>query len=454
LTPSPPAPATSPHQVALVNPASSQNPRLRRLRKDLRASTIDGGMFNLMVGMGETYLPAFVLAMGLGEIAAGMVVSIPLLVGATLQLISPWAVARLGSYRSWVTLCAATQGCAFLPLAAMAWHGRTTGWELAELLGVYVAASLYWGAGLAAGPAWNSWMETVIPLRVRASFFAWRSRLGQAGLLLGFVGGGLLLDSARKQGQVLPMFALLFTIAAVCRLVSARYLARHSERPIAPDAQQHVSIGELCRRIGAGRGERVLLFFLAMQWAVQISGPYFNPYMLGQIRISYFDYMLLMAASFCGKIVALPACGKLAYRYGTERLLLIGAIGIFPLAGMWLYADDFPEMLLLQFVGGVTWAAYELATLLTFFERVRSQERTSILTLFNFLHSAALVAGSLVGGLFLQTLGKNPEAYLALFALSSIVRAGVLAWMWLALRTPHTSPATSPPVPASSVPEP
>jgi MFS family permease len=402
--------------------------RVKRLRKDLRASAIDGTAFNLMVGLGETYLPAFILALGLGEIAAGMVVAIPLLVGATLQLIAPAGVCWLGSNRLWVVSCALVQGACFLPLAAMAWWGTHPDWFVALLVGSYAIASVYWGAGLAGGPPWNSWIETIVPLRVRASFFAWRSRLGQAGLLVGFVAGGLLLDAARARGAVLPAFAAIFVAASLCRFVSARYLARHGERKPALDLQLTVSMTEVVRRmLTRGRHERVLLFFLAMQWAVQISGPYFNPYMLGQIGISYFNYMLLVAASFAGKIVAYPMCGRLAYRYGTRRLLYVGSIGIFPLAGMWLYATEFPAMIALQFVGGMTWAAFELATLLTFFEKVRKDERTSILTVFNFLHSAALVGGSLVGGALISWLGKNPHAYLAVFALSSCVRVLVLA---------------------------
>lgn len=427
--PQPPRAAeVPPTESAAVASTPPRPRRVKRLRKDLRASAIDGTAFNLMVGLGETYIPAFILALGLGEIAAGMVVAIPLLVGATLQLVAPAGVRWLGSNRLWVVICASIQGVCFLPLAGMAWWGTHPDSFVPLLIGSYAIASVYWGAGLAAGPPWNSWIETIVPLRVRASFFAWRSRLGQLGLLAGFVSGGLLLDYARPLGQVLPAFAAIFLTAAVCRVISARYLARHSERPPALDSQKSVSMLEVVRRMCThGRHERVLLFFLAMQWAVQISGPYFNPYMLGQIGISYFNYMLLVAFSFAGKIVAYPMCGRLAYRYGTKRLLYVGAIGIFPLAGMWLYANDFHEMLALQFVGGVTWAAFELATLLTFFEKVRKEERTSILTVFNFLHSAALVGGSLMGGALITWLGKNPHAYLAVFALSSCLRVFVLA---------------------------
>src|SRR5262249_54123491 len=83
-------------------PAMLPRSRRRSLRKNLRNSMSDGAAFSVMVGTGETYFPAFVLAMGMGEIAAGLVASIPILVGAILQMVSPAAVVKLGSNRRWV----------------------------------------------------------------------------------------------------------------------------------------------------------------------------------------------------------------------------------------------------------------------------------------------------------------------------------------------------------------
>ena len=64
--------------------------RIAAVRKDLRASLADGASFSVMVGIGETYLAAFVLALGMGEIAAGLISSIPLLAGSVLQLGDGW----------------------------------------------------------------------------------------------------------------------------------------------------------------------------------------------------------------------------------------------------------------------------------------------------------------------------------------------------------------------------
>lgn len=400
------------------------------LRRDLRCSIADGACFSIMVGIGETYFPAFVLALGLGEIASGLVASVPLLIGAVLQLISPYAVTWLGSNRRWVVTCVLLQASSFVPLFAAALFGNF------PAVAVFAAVAVYWGAGLGAGPAWNTWMETVVPLRVRAPFFAMRTRFGQAGVLGGFLVGGIALQYGKNAGSALTAFAVIFAIAGICRFLSGRFLSYQSETDTTIlDEQRTVPMPELMRRIWRGGSERILVYFLAVQVVVQISGPYFSPFMLGQLKISYLDYMLLLATSFLGKIVALPACGRLAARFGAMRLLWFGGIGIIPVSGLWLYAGtSYPRLVALQFLAGVVWAAYELAMFLLFFETVRREERTSILTTFNLANQTALVMGALCGGAILKLLGVCPEAYLVLFAISSFGRAASLLVLRLAPR--------------------
>src|SRR5262245_13162494 len=94
------APFVAPHERCVRRPSLSldappstkERSRRRALRKNLRNSVSDGASFSVMVGIGETYFPAFVLALGMGEIASGLIASIPLLMGAVLQMISPAAV--------------------------------------------------------------------------------------------------------------------------------------------------------------------------------------------------------------------------------------------------------------------------------------------------------------------------------------------------------------------------
>jgi len=217
-----------------LDPASHHPPRTREtgrtsLRRDLRASSADAVAFSLMVGTGETYVPAFALALGASDVAAGMLASAPLMSGAILQLVSPRAVRRLGSHRRWMVLCAALQAVSFVPLLLGAALGALP-------IGVlFVAMAFYWGTGMATGPTWNTWMETLIPPSLRARYLAGRTRRAQFALLVGMLAGALLLGHGRETNNLMPAFALLFAAAASFRAVSAVFLSRQSEPQPLPD---------------------------------------------------------------------------------------------------------------------------------------------------------------------------------------------------------------------------
>lgn len=419
-------------QPRVIAPARSAA-RVGCTRKDLRAMTADGAIFSVMVGIGETYLPAFVLAAGMGELAAGLVATLPMVAGALLQLISPAAVRRLGSYRRWVVLCAGCQATAFLPLAWAAWTGQIAGWL------VFSMAAIYWGTGLAAGPAWNSWAATLVPGAMRAGYFALRTRFSQLGVLVGFLTGGLTLQAFASTQTAVTAFAALFLTASICRFCSAGLLASQSE-PRPPDSKhRRVPPGEL---LAARRSDGALLiYFFAVQTAAQIAGPFFTPFMLKHIRFSYYEYVALIGTAYATKALALPALGQLARRFGTRRLLWLGGLAIVPVSALWLVSNAFGYLVLVQIASGLAWAAYELAMFLLFFEAIRDEERTSVLTTYNLGNAAATAIGSLLGGGILRLVGEAPATYLLIFGLSSVAR---LVAMALLVRVPGTASAVMP----------
>lgn len=407
------------------------------LRGDLRAILGEGVAANLMVGAGENYLAAFVLAIGLGQVAAGLITTIPLLAGSVLQLVSPAAIRYLGSHRRWVVMCAVLQALSFVPLAAAAFAGEMS------TLTVFAVVAVYWGAGLGISAAWNTWVDTLVPARIRAPYFARRTRAGQLALLLGFVAAGVSLQVGASAEKGLLVFALLFLTAAICRFVSAGFLASQSEPVPRPDGHRHVSMREFFARFRNASDGRLLLYLLSVQAAAQIAGPYFTSFMLGPMRLSYASYVTLIGVSFAAKAFSLPALGRFASRFGARKLLWLGGLGIVPISGLWVISHDFTFLLFVQVLSGVTWAAYELAMLLLFFESIRPEERTSVLTTFNFANSVATAAGSLLGGALLAYGGKTEQTYLLLFALSSAARLATLIGLARvpdSTRTEHSSP--------------
>lgn len=386
------------------------------LKQDLRLSIGDGSAYGVMVGVGETYLQAFVLALGMGEVFAALIATLPQLIGSLLQLMSPRGIRLLGSHKKWVASCAGLQALCFLPLILAAWYGQIS------YAAILVVTSFYWATSLGTGPAWNTWQGTIIPRHIRAKFFAKRAILCQITTLAGFLGGGFALQAGKANGNGVRVFAALFGIALICRFISTLCLTLQSEPFPIPSDMRFLSLREQWHKFTRGSSGRLLLFAVGMQVGVYIAGPFFVPYMLKELHFQYHHYAILIGASFVSKFISLRWWGKVAHRTGAHRLLWIGSLGLVPLAGGWVVSSNYIWLISLQLVAGAAWGAYELALVLLFFETIHETERTSLLTLYNVANSIALALGSLIGAVILNGLGISAVSYLWVFAASTAFR--------------------------------
>lgn len=387
------------------------------LKRNLNLNITEGSAYGVMVGVGETYLQAFVLALGMGEVFAALIATVPQLVGSLLQLVSPMAIKKLGSHKKWVVFCSSFQALCFLPLAIAAWQGAISH------AAVMVIASFYWATSLGTGPAWNTWQGTVVPRHIRPKFFAQRAKLCQVMTLIGFLGGGFALQAGLANDCIGIVYAGLFAIALLSRGISSVCLLLQSEPVPIPSDMKFLTLPEQWQRFAKGTSGRLLIFAVAVQVAVYIAGPFFVPYMLKELKFEYHHYAILIGVSYLAKFITLPWWGRLAHITGAHRLLWIGTLGLVPLAAGWVVSDNYIWLLVLQAAAGTAWAAYELALVLLFFETIPEAERTSLLTLYNVANSLALAIGSLIGAAILNVFGISATSYLLVFAASTIGRA-------------------------------
>lgn len=420
-----------------------------QIKQDTAASYGDAAGYSVMVGAGETYLPAYALALGMGDVTCGLIASLPMLAGAVLQLGSPWAVRKLNSRRRFVV------GCAILQAASLMLLPLAMGAGAATPALVFLAAGLYWAFGLATGPVWNTWIEEIVPTTVRTKFFALRGRISQLCVLVGFVVGGLILQSGRWADAVgggkiaawtMAAFAALFGISAVCRAASAWALSRQSEPSSGNFVDHRVGIKEWKHRLRCDPGTRLVAYLLAVQIAVQVSGPYFTPLMLSrsEFGFSYLQFMMLVSVAFVGKVLTFPTWGRLARRFGPKWLLWVGGIAIAPVPALCICSDNYYVLLAVQLYSGIAWAAYELAMLLMFFDAIPRHERTSMLTMYNFGNAVALVIGSLTGGAILHGLGESHLGYQAIFITSTFGRVASIGLLFAIPKAAAIISAASP----------
>ncbi|MCE2967981.1 MAG: MFS transporter [Phycisphaerales bacterium] len=407
---------------------------------------IDGTAYSVMVGVGELFIPAFALALSMGEVVSGLIATAPALIGASLQLLSAQGVRWLGSHKRWTVLMAGIQAASFAPLIVAAMIGPIPAWAL------LLAASIYWASGQSAGSAWSTWIGTNVPRPVRARFFGLRSRSLQAGTLAGFLLGGAALGMATNwqplrqiadPASALPYFAIIFALALLCRALSTALLMRQTERDPLPSGMRYVSPLQMIRRFRSqksGHDGRLIFYMLCVTFAANVSAPFMNPYFLEHQGRSYIVYAALVGTVLLGKVLALGLLGKIARRSGPIPLLLVGGIGVAPISVLVLLSDNIYYILLIQLFSGVVWACFELATWLLFLDHLPEEERTAILSSYFFFNTLAMTLGSLLGGWILAVLGKDFNAYFWAFSLSTFLRFTTVILLWKLLRVLKNEP--------------
>jgi MFS family permease len=393
--------------------------RRKELRGDVRTSLTEGLFYSLMVGVGETYIPAFVIAVGLGEVTSGLIATLPLLAGSLFQLLSPTMVGFFKSYRRWALICATVQCVSFLPLALASLFGYM------PASAAFLIAAIYQGTSLSISACWNSWVGSLIPCSVRTNFFARRARLTQIGAMVGFLLGGLILHL--HEGKATWQFAAVFLLAFACRAISVSCLSNLTDVE-APPLPKVVPLGAVlkCFRKDAPAGQ-FLIYLLCMQMAVQVSSPFVTPYLLRGIKLDYWHFALLTAAPYLVKSICFPWFGKHARRDGgSHSLLVFGGIGIVVGPILWLFSNNFIYLMTIQCINGFFWAAYELAGMLLILAKIPERERISVLTKYNVANALAMTLGSLFGASLLDSMGKSIAAYYTLFVISTVARGATI----------------------------
>jgi MFS family permease len=391
------------------------------LRRDLRASLIDGCAFCVMVGAGEAYFAAFALELGIDKVTAGLVVSVPLLLGGALQLVSPWAVRRLRSNSRWVVLSSVLQTAAFLPLVAAALAGKL------PTLALFGIVAVYFGAGLAAGPAWTTWIETLVPRRITSRYFAGRSLWCQFALLTAITAAGWTLELGESTGRRRIAFAAIFAVAFVARATSTRSLLVQSEPVPQPEGLRHATMTELLRDPAHRPARRLFVFLLATWSAIHVAQPFLTSYLRGQLHLPYALFAAMLAIPYAARMAAMPFLANLAERSGARRVMWVAALLFVPAAALLALPPSVPAIAVAQAVAGVAFGAFELANLLLWFERIPPRDRTSVLTTYQFWYATSVVLGSAIGSVLLVELGEGRSAFAAVFLVSAAARLAAAA---------------------------
>jgi hypothetical protein len=385
------------------------------IHQHVRSSVRDSVYTNLATGLGESYFAAFMLALGLSETIAGAGKIIPMFIGVCVQLFAIRGPFRRMGLRFRAVSFVIVQALTFPFLAYLGLY------RIADAPIVLGLLAVYWAAGLSSQPPWNRLIGETVPTRFRLKFFALRNAWGQLAVLLGLLASGALLASVEKDQQ-LPIFVGIFLICTLLKALSARALLQHRDASLSSITEVHIRFRDFVKNLKGNEQGHLVRFLFIWHVVVQIAGVYFDPYMLGYLGWPPLKYTGVIAISFVGRIVMLRALRAWARPSQMSWVLFISCLGVVATPLCWTISQSYPWILVVEFVCGASWGAFELATVMLYFERVKDEERTSIMTYISFSNTLGMIIGASIGAALLQNWPLENNPYHAMFLISSALR--------------------------------
>jgi len=415
------------------------------IRTSLKASTLDGVFASLFSNVtGGVLLTNFFLEMGADPTQIGILASIPML-SNLMQPIGAYFSERTTSRHFYCLWIYGISRSLWVSLAiAIFWIGKAHNAPallIALTLGITFASSLLGALGSA---PWLSWMAALVPRTLRGRYFGLRSSAANLTNLISVPLLGLIVSQWR--GGSIQGYGVVLVLAIASGLLSLwfqNFMVDVNPQNSSYFSAKATSIEARSTQDGSihedlaiaslppppsfwqdGNFLKFLLYFHLWTFSVNLSAPFFNVYMLNELRLDINHVTLYNSLAAGANLLVLILWGKLADRTGNRPILLGAGIvfAIFPM--LWLSTginlwSVWVWLPLLHCLSGGTSAALDLCS--NNFQLGIAPTRNQS-TYFGVAAAVAGVSGALgtTAGGFLAQFGYG--GFLGLFALSSILR--------------------------------
>ncbi|MBD2457746.1 MFS transporter [Nostoc sp. FACHB-87] len=408
------------------------------IRTSLRASTVDAVLATVFsITTGGILLSNFLVELDASPVVFGLLSSIPMLVNLIQPLgayLSERTTSRfryaLGIYGTsrllWLILAIA--------IAIFSWGSITSQQLVVLTLLIVLATHLLGGLGCA---SWMSWLAIIVPRRLRGRYFGIRNSAVSLTNLICMPLAGLIVshwDGGNIQGYgIVLLIGVIFGIVSIgCQYfkIDINPQLQNSLASISPNNTTDELVTLPTISIWKNYNFLIFLIYISLwMFAVHLSAPFFNLYMLDTLNIDVSWVTLYGSLQAGANLLMLIWWGKLADRVGNLPILIFVGIlvGLTPILWLGINASQLDIWLwlpLLHILAGITWAAIDLCN---------NNLQLAIAPMKNqsiYFAIAAAVAGA--SGALGTTIGSFIAQFalwgglLGLFALSGLLRLAAL----------------------------
>ncbi|NEU76539.1 MFS transporter [Hassallia byssoidea VB512170] len=421
---------------ALTETVLSPTPKLLlkiskpEIRTSLTALTFESVLATIFYSIiGGALLSNFLLELGAGPMEIGLLAAIPQMTNL-LQPLGAYLVDRSSSFR-WYFICIFVPSrLVWLILVPAIWlvtSSHITGHQVVQLtLGIILGTNIIEAFGRA---PWLGWTAVLVQERLRGRYFGFRNSILSLTNLVGVPLLGLAVSvcpggTLKGYGAVLVLGIVLGLISQMCQFwmtdVNPQLLKVAGLDTSEPQPKK-IDFSFL-------KDDNFLKFVLYLSiwcFAVNISAPFFNLYMLDNLDIDISVVTVYNALGTGANMLMLLLWGKLADRIGNRPLLLLVGVlvAVTPLLWLGTQTDQISFWVwlpLLHVLAGGTWAAIDLCTNNLMMAMAPLHNQSKYFAIAGAIAGIAGAVGIAVGSFLLTLPGVNN--LLGLFVLSGFLR--------------------------------
>ncbi|MBD2090744.1 MFS transporter [Microcoleus sp. FACHB-1515] len=435
-----PADVISPKNSAIVSRSISTTPPVAlspatskaAIRTSLRASTADGVFATIFSNIaGGVLLSNFLVELHATPVEIGMLASIPMLANL-LQPIGAYFSERSTSrhyYCLWIYGPSRLLWLILVGAIALFSWGKVDTHQLVNWTLAIVFVTHFLGAFGSA--AWLSWLAVLVPRRLRGRYFGFRNSAASLTNLLSVPILGWLVSAWR--GGSIAGYGIILLFGIVAGIVSLSF--QFFMVDVNPQVQHQVSAqSEPAETLNSpvwfdvvkdANFLRFLLYISVWMFAVNLSAPFFNLYLLDNLSLNIRWVTLYNSLAAGANMIMLVVWGRIADRVGNRPLLLLSGILVAITPLLWLGTSTNAWSLWLWlpalhlFTGG-TWAAIDLCSNNLQIGVAPTRNQASFFAIAAAVAGVSGAIGTTTGGLLTQF--ANYGGLPGLFALSSVVR--------------------------------
>jgi MFS family permease len=391
-----------------------------QVNKSLKNSIFDGAAYSAMLGLTQNYVTPYALTMKATTQQIGLLTSVPNFTMAAAQFVSPVLSERIGSRKGFILPMVVLHALMWLPILLIPYLFQTHQvWWLIAFMTLSTAIDS------AVNPAWGSMMADLVPTQIRGRYFGLRNRITAfVSMALSYAAGGVL---QLLTGNTDLAFTIIFIGAMASRLVSLYFLSKMYE-PLSPATEKrgHESMLKLARGLFSTNIGMFIMLCALMYFSATVAAPFFAPYMLSDLNLSYISYTMLNSAAGLAMVGFMTWWGKRIDRAGSIKVLKITSLFVPFVPLGWLPSQSLWWLTIMQIFSGFAWAGFQLSSGVFIFDAAPPQNRTRYIALYNSLIYLGASVGSLVGGIVTPLLPPITGSYfLSIFAVSGVARLAV-----------------------------